>query len=85
MSMVFLALTPGGLSEALLVAGGVHPVWCCATAISESEFVAKRLTNLTRFAYSLVVSDAALMADALGTIEEHHPGARVWVEHAPAV
>jgi hypothetical protein len=85
--MVFLALTPGGLSEALLLAGGIHPVWCCPSAISEDAFKAKHLPNLTRFAYSIAAPAGAPspLAQALDTIDQHHPGERVWLENAFAV
>ncbi len=85
--MVFLALSPAGLAEALALSGGVSPVWCCATALSEQQFAAMHLPNLTRFAYSLAPSadTSSRIADALATIEEHHPGERIWFEHAAAV
>jgi len=79
--MVFLALTPGGLLEALALAGTTSPVWCCASAISEAEFSANPSPNLTRFAYTIVGGVASPeMIGALSTIEEHHPNERIWVE-----
>jgi predicted ATPase len=39
-----------------------------------------REPQLTRFAYSLHGATAADLAGALATIQEHHPGQRVWVE-----
>ena len=85
--MVFLALTPGGLTEALRLARGTHPVWCCPSAIAEAEFKTKHLPNLTRFAYSLatLTGGSSQLAQALDTIDQHHPGERVWVENASAV
>ena len=46
--MIFLALTPGGLVEALALASG-SPVWCCASAITEAEFAARRFRSLHRY------------------------------------
>jgi hypothetical protein len=80
--MVFLALTPGGLVEALALASG-SPVWCCASAITEAEFAARRSPNLTRFAY-FVSSSSSCIAEAVVTINEHHPNERVWVESTGA-
>ena len=82
--MVFLALTPGGLVEALAFASGSSPVWCCASAISEAEFAARRLPNLTRFAYIVGSGSSSRIAEALITIDEHHPNERVWVESTGA-
>ena len=80
--MVFLAITPSGLAEALLLAGGHSPVWCGADAITEAEFAARQANNITRFAHSLAgPGSAEVVAEALATIAEHHPGQRVWVEH----
>jgi hypothetical protein len=83
--MVFLALTPAGLSEAMALANGQFPVWCTAEAISESAFAALATENVTRFVYSVAGPNPTMaVADALETISEHHPGQRIWVEHAPA-
>ncbi len=83
--MVFLAITSAGLAEALALAGSTHAVWCGASAISESEFASRRLPNLTRFAYTPVAGSASSrIADALATIEEHHPNERIWVETTAA-
>ena len=82
--MVFLAITSAGLAEAIVLAGNTHPVWCSASAITESEFASRRLPNLTRFGYTLVGSSASSrIADALATIDEHHPNERIWVETPP--
>jgi hypothetical protein len=36
--------------------------------------------NVTRYTYSFADTDKATIQDALATIEEHHPGERVWIE-----
>ena len=83
--MVFLTLTPAGLSEAIVLANGQFPVWCTADAITESEFSVLATENVTRFVYSVSGPNPTMaMADAIETISEHHPGQRIWVEHAPA-
>ncbi len=79
--MVFLAISPGGLSEALRLAGSEgDAVWCGSDAISEEEFEAHEPGRLTRFSYPLLDAGSAAIADALETIAEHHPAKRVWVE-----
>src|SRR5439155_23980334 len=37
--------------------------------------------KLTRFSYPLANATSQVIADASGTIEEHHPGEIVWVQH----
>jgi hypothetical protein len=79
--MVFLAISKEGLAEALQLAGPVGgAVWCGSNAISEDEDRARADSNLSRFVYPIDGSDTAVMADAMQTIEEHHPGERIWVE-----
>lgn len=79
--MIFLAITPHGLKDALRQAEGTDaPVWCGAEAISEEDFDAFTGSGLTRFAHKL---DRCDVQDALRTIAEHHPGEIVWVEAVP--
>jgi hypothetical protein len=81
--MVYLALTPEGLREILNASNAeTIPVWCSADALSEAEFEQLERGNVTRFSYSFADVDKATIQDALATIEEHHPGKRVWIESA---
>ena len=79
--MVYLALTPQGLQEIFntLEAAKV-PVWCGANTLSEAEFAKLERNDVTRFTYSFANADKAAIQRALSTIEEHHPGERIWVE-----
>lgn len=79
--MVYLAFTRQGLQEILDApeAAGTD-VWCSADAISQEEFNQLNRINVTRFIYPLKNADDAAMKYALSTIEEHHPGERLWVE-----
>lgn len=79
--MVYLAITPMGLAEALRQAVSTDTVWCGADAISEAEWAAIPLPKPSRITYDL--GDRFLLNDALGTIQEHHFGQTIWVE-APA-
>ncbi|EGJ11009.1 hypothetical protein [Rubrivivax benzoatilyticus] len=76
--MIYLAITPAGLAEALRAASPGDAVWCGSGAIDESAFAALRNPVLTRFTHGL--DDADRVAAALDTIEDHHPGETVWVE-----
>jgi hypothetical protein len=79
--MVYLALTPQGPWEILDASEAAKtPVWCSADALSEEELEKQERGNITRFAYSFADADTATIQDALATIEEHHPGERVWIE-----
>lgn len=81
--MVFLAITPGGLKDALRVAvSSGTTVWCGADAVSEQDFAALKGTGLTRFAYELGARDPRVLEGALDTIDQHHPNEVVWVEAA---
>lgn len=81
--MVFLAITPRGLKNALREASGSGTaVWCGADAISEEDFAALRGAHVTRFAYELGARDPLVLEDALDTIDQHHPDEVVWIEAA---
>ncbi|RTQ34487.1 hypothetical protein EJP69_08640 [Variovorax gossypii] len=79
--MVFLAITPRGLQDALQEAvNSATEVWCGADAISEEDFAARKGKGLTRFQYELGTRDPLILEDALDTIRQHHPSEVVWVE-----
>jgi len=81
--MVYLALTPQGLREILDASEAEKtPIWCSADALSEAEFEKLERDNVTRFTYSFADADKATIQGALATIEEHHPGERIWIESA---
>lgn len=82
-NVVLLAITPNGLKDALREAArSGTTIWCGAGAVSEEDFNALKVPGLTRFNYPLEERDPLVLADALDTIEEHHPGEVVWVEAA---
>lgn len=78
--MVFLAITPVGLADALRAAKADDAIWCGSDAITEADYAKLEHPNLSRFIYEL--GDRELIADAIGTIEEHHPAQTIWVEAA---
>ena len=78
--MVYLALTSQGFKEILDTPEAKVPAWCGANALFEAEFARLARTNVTRFTYSFANADNATIQRALSTIEEHHPGERIWVE-----
>jgi hypothetical protein len=79
--MIYFALTPRGAHE-LLNSPDVKNahIWCSADALSEAEFGKLERRNVTRFTHSFANADKATIEDALSTIDEHHPGERIWVE-----
>lgn len=81
--VVFLAITPHGLEEALRQVGSSSTeVWCSADAISNEDFCALKRGGLTRLEYALGTRDAALLERTLDTIDQHHPNELVWIEAA---
>ena len=81
--MVYLALTALGLQEILEFADAANThVWCSADALSHAEFAKLERANVTRFTCAVPDGDKASIQAALATIEEHHPGERVWIEGA---
>ena len=81
--MVFLAITPKGLEEALKLAKpNDDAVWCTSDTITEKEFNDMEGVNLTRFNYSFAADEADSVNGAIETIQEHHPGETVWVERS---
>jgi hypothetical protein len=68
-------------SDALRVAAAVGAsVWCGAQAISDADFSAPKGVVLTRLNYSPGTSDSESVERALDTIEQHHPGEKLWIE-----
>ncbi len=78
--MIYLALTAGGLQQAIRSARAEDAIWCGSDAISEDAYAALEGVNLSRFDDAL--RDRSLVNEALLTIEEHHPGQVIWVESA---
>jgi len=56
------------------------PIWCGSDAISEADYESLRGENVTRFIHALSGVGSDLLADAIDTIEQHHPDQTIWVE-----
>lgn len=81
MPIAFLAISCGGLKEAIQLAAYTRSsVWCGSDAISEVEFLQMADCSVTRFAYPLQGETNDVLNGAILTIEDHHPGATIWVE-----
>jgi len=83
--MPYFALTRQGYDQLVQVCGGVSPpspLWVNAGVLSSSELSGLRAQGLevTDFAHAIPLQGPGLV-DAIGTIEEHHPGSSIWVEH----
>jgi hypothetical protein len=82
--MVYLALNRSSALQAILAAkSGGCSVWVGADAISEEEHrrFGSEGVKLTRFIYPLTDAEPSVVDDALATIEEHHAGEVIWVQH----
>ena len=83
--MVFLALEPNAAAEAIAIARHTGAaVWVGSDAMTHEQHyaIAADGVNLTRFAYPLSWVEGEVVAEALETVREHHPGETVWVQHA---
>lgn len=81
MEMIYLAITPQGLKNALQCAAEMGvTVWCASDAMTEDEFHAYGESDVSRFNYSLGDASEDVLAGAIDTIREHHPDATIWVE-----
>ena len=82
--MIFLAITPNGLADALKAAGENDHVWCGRDAMPEEQSEALK-TKVSVFTYSFTDADAdSDLQGAIWTMEDHHPGHTVWVERVPS-
>jgi hypothetical protein len=83
--MPHFALTRQGYDQLVKVCGGTlpSPLWINASILSSSELAMLRAQGLdvTEFTRPVPLHGQGL-ADAIGTIEEHHPALSIWVEHA---
>ncbi len=82
--MVYLVREPTAVVEAIRLSKQAGcAVWVGSDAITEERF--KQLSqdgcNVTRFAYPLSNATNEVIADALSTIEEHHPNEIIWVQY----
>jgi len=83
--MVFLAITPAGLRQAIALSkASPFAIWCGADAIDEAEYKSLRGVDLSRFTYALAGESREVVNGALETIAEHHPNTTIWVEHESA-
>lgn len=84
-SVVFLAITPSGLRQAIALSEvSRFAIWCGANAISQSEYAALHDSDVTRFTYALDRESPEVVRRAIETIAEHHPDATIWIEHCAA-
>ncbi|MBR7745330.1 hypothetical protein [Undibacterium baiyunense] len=80
--MIFLAITPTGLKNALQVIDtSISAIWCGSDAISEIDYENLKGRNVSRFNYDLGGETRNVINRALETIEEHHPNEIIWIEN----
>ncbi len=84
--MVILSLTKTGFETMHSLIKEKHiPVWINDDVLSESELKKYREAgmNITNFSYHIGSGDDEALNNALATIELHHPGMTIWIEHLP--
>ena len=79
--MVFFATTRSAFDSYMQFAEAHAALWVGAGVLSAQELAALRARGMaiTDFHHAIAMDDPAALQDALGTIEEHHPGQVVWV------
>ena len=85
--MIYLALSRESALEAIRVARTQScAIWVGSDAISEDEHhvISSEGVKMTRFSYPLAGAEPEVVAEALATIREHHPGETIWVQHVAA-
>jgi hypothetical protein len=83
--MVFFILTRDGFDELKISLGRVpSPVWVNKDVLSldEIEALRKDRIDVTNFVRYIDPFNEFAIADAMSTVQDHHPGQRVWVEFA---
>jgi hypothetical protein len=82
--MIFLAITPKGLADALKSARENDHVWCGKNAVPENQYETLK-TKVTIFTHTFIGSGSLDdLQGAVWTMEDHHPGHTVWVEQIPS-
>jgi hypothetical protein len=80
--MVFFAITRKGYESyrALAHAGGA--LWVAAEVLSDNELAELREAgvDVSDFDYTICPEENEVIAGAVETIKEHHPGEVLWVE-----
>ena len=82
--MVLFAIERQAALEALELAQKVGiEIWLGADAIGDDECKTFREAGIkiSRFSYSLADATSEEIASCLETIEEHHPGESIWIQH----
>jgi len=84
--MATLVLTRGGYEDVVKALGRVPPqLWINVGVLSDVELGELRAAghDVTNFTEQIPPANKAAMADAILTVQEHHPLQRLWVEYAP--
>ena len=84
--MVWYVLTRPGYDELVASLGKVpSPLWVNENVLSEKKLKQLRENGVevTNFKHLVNPNDRKAIEDSLATIQEHHPGQSIWVEHAP--
>ena len=81
--MVHLALTRSGF-ERYLARGGKEagPLWTAAGVLAAAELTELRSqgADVSGFSYCIDPCDQPSIAGAIETIQEHHPGQKIWID-----
>lgn len=80
--MVFFAMTRSGYEAYRSLGASPGPLWVSAEVLSNEELATLRQAgvDVSDFNYKIALHETGVIAGAIETIKEHHPGEAVWVE-----
>jgi len=83
-TMIFLAITPKGLADALASAREDDHIWCGRDAVCDEQRDEIFRMKVTIFSYAFTGQNAYEdIQRSVSTMEHHHPEHTVWVEQIP--
>ena len=80
--MVFLAISRKGYESYRALAHAIGALWVAADVLSDNELAELRGAgvDVSDFSYTIGSQETEVIAGAVETIKEHHPGEVLWVE-----
>ena len=86
--MVFLVLTRLGYDQLIAQSNAVpSAVWVNSGVLTEGELLRLRESGVevTNFVRLIDACNTSAVEDAAATVQEHHVGQTIWVEHTPTL
>jgi hypothetical protein len=80
--MVFLAVTRSGYEAYRALGRSADALWVGAGVLSDKELASLRRSgvDVSDFNYEIELHESEVIAGAVDTIKEHHPGEVLWIQ-----